>query len=74
MHATQTDFDPEAVALMGRVCDEVRLALQAATPPNGIDSPDLHHRIASRVMAAVAAGERDPARLRALAMDGLEKR
>jgi hypothetical protein len=36
------------------------------------DSAEIRHRMASRIMAAVAGGERDPVRLKALAMDGLE--
>ncbi len=73
MQVTQSNFDPDSVALMGRVCDEARRELQAinvfATPS---DSSDILHRMAVRIMGAVAGGERDPARLKAIAMDGLE--
>ena len=73
MQVTQANFDSETVALMGRVCDEAWRDLQVTTYyPSPSDSADVLQRMAIRVMAAVAGGERDPARLKALAMDGLE--
>ena len=73
MQVTQSNFDCETVALMGRVCGEAWRDLQVTTFfPLPSDANETLHRIAARVMAAVAEGERDPARLKAIAMDGLE--
>jgi hypothetical protein len=66
-------FDPATVALMGRVCegawDEAtnRLSLFSAR-----DSTSLRNVLALRVMAAVANGERDPDRLRLMALAALD--
>ena len=73
MPATQSNFDCETVALMGRVCDDVWCEVQKTTFfPSARDADEMLHRVAARVMAAVADGERDAARLKAIALDGLE--
>jgi hypothetical protein len=73
MQVTQSNFDSETVALRGSVCDDAWRDLQATTFfPRPSDANEILHRIAARVMAAVAEGERDPTRLKAIAMDGLE--
>lgn len=73
MQVPQSNFDPESVALMGRVCDEVWRQAQAtfffSTPSQ---SDQFLHQMATRVMAAVALGERDPQRLRVIARDGMD--
>jgi hypothetical protein len=66
-------FDPATVAMMGRVCDGAwdeatnRLSLFSAR-----DSTSLRNVLALRVMAAVANGERDPERLRLMALAALD--
>ena len=66
-------FDPATVAMMGRVCDGAwheatnRLSLFSAR-----DSTSLRNVLALRVMAAVANGERDPDRLRLIALAALD--
>ena len=66
-------FDAETIAMMGAVVDEAweaartRLALPAAGDPSG-----LRDLVALRVMAAVAVGQRDPERLKAIALDALD--
>ena len=73
MQVTQSNFDCETLALMGRVCDEAWRDLQATMFfPLPSDANETLQRIAARVMAAVAEGERDPVQLKAIAMDGLE--
>lgn len=73
MQVTQSNFDPDSVALMGRVCDEVWCEMQATIfLPLPAHSDALLRQMAARVMAAVSMGERDPVRLKAIAMDGLE--
>jgi hypothetical protein len=72
---TKSNFDCETVALMGRVCDDAWRDLQATMFfPLPSDAEETLHRIAARIMAAVAEGERDPTRLKAIAMDGFELR
>ncbi len=63
-------IDPETVALVEEVCDEAWHVLEAAT---SIISPAEAHEIrcqmVSRVMAAVADGERNPEELKVLALN-----
>jgi|EndMetStandDraft_5_1072996.scaffolds.fasta_scaffold2073799_1 hypothetical protein len=73
MQVHQSNFDPDSVALMGRVCDEAWRQTQATIFfPFAADSDAFLHQMAARVMAAVSLGERDPVRLKAIAMDGLD--
>jgi hypothetical protein len=66
-------FDPATVAMMGRVCDGAwdeatnRLSLFSAR-----DSASLRNVLALRVMVVVANGERDPDRLRLMALAALD--
>jgi hypothetical protein len=53
-------FDPETLAVMLGVLDEVSRAVAADEPARS--------RLAQRILAAVRQGERDPARLRACAL------
>jgi hypothetical protein len=73
MQVPQSNFDPDAVALMGRVCDEAWRQMQAMISfPLPADADASLHQMTARVMRAVAMGERDPVRLKAIAMDGLD--
>jgi hypothetical protein len=73
MQVSQSNFDPDSVALMGRVCEEAWCEVQTTIFfPLPADSDAFLHQMAARVMAAVALGERDPIRLKAIAMDGLD--
>jgi hypothetical protein len=66
-------FDPDTVALMGRVCDAVWNELQSrASFVAPTKETDLHTLIANRVLAGVVTGERDPDKLRALALIGMD--
>lgn len=68
-----SSFDPDTVAMMGRVCDGAwddachRLRLFSAR-----DAKSLRDALAWRVMAAVATGERDPDRLRLIGLAALD--
>jgi hypothetical protein len=53
-------FDPETLALMRGVLDDVSIAVTADEPARS--------RLAQRILGAVRQGERDPARLRACAL------
>jgi hypothetical protein len=69
----QSDFDPELVSLMGRVCEEAWQELRSRVFfPTPDDNERFRHQLATRVMAAVARGERDPQRLKAIALTGLD--
>ena len=69
MQVPQSNFDPDAVALMGRVCDEAWRETQTMIFfPLPADSDAFLHRMAARVMTAVALGERDPLRLKTIAL------
>ena len=75
MQLPSLSFDPDTVTLVGRVCDEAweearsRLGL-----PAGMDARGLRDFVAVRLMAAVAVGQRDPERLKAIALDALAAR
>jgi hypothetical protein len=66
-------FDAETVALMGALCDEAwheaqsQLALPEAGDPTG-----LRDLVAQRILAAVANGERDLQRLKAIALEAID--
>jgi hypothetical protein len=68
-----SSFDPETVALMGRVCDDAWNEAQRwlSLAPVG-DATGFRAMLALRVMAAVANGERDPQRLRLVALSALD--
>jgi hypothetical protein len=66
-------FDPETVAMMGRVCDEAwNEARSRLAFPEAGDASGLREVVALRVMAAVAVGQRNPERLKAIALDALD--
>lgn len=72
MSANKSYFDSESVLLMGRVCDEAWRELVDVTLFISADSEEkARRRMASKVLEAVAAGERDPARLKAFAFEAL---
>ncbi|HYD48005.1 MAG TPA: hypothetical protein VEB21_06650 [Terriglobales bacterium] len=71
MAVPNLNFDPETVAMMGHVCDEVWLIVQATmTCQTTAQEQALRSDLARRVMAAVVDGERDPERLLQMALDG----
>jgi hypothetical protein len=73
MEHTQCSFGSESIELMGRVCNEAWREVQTITfYPSPKDSDEMLRLMVMRVMAAVAAGEHDPARLKVVALDGVE--
>jgi hypothetical protein len=73
MRLPDSSFDHDSVALMGRVCDEAWREVQATTFfPSVHEAGEVVRQLATRVMVAVAEGEPDPHRLKAIAMDGIE--
>ena len=66
-------FDPDDVAMMGRICDEaLSEAQRRLSLPLIVDQSDLRSLVAARIMAAVVVGQRDPERLKAIALDALD--
>ena len=73
MELTQCNFGNESLDLMGRVCNEAWREVQTVIfYPSPKDSEEMLRLMVMRVMAAVAAGERDAARLKVVALDGVE--
>ena len=72
MLTSPLNFDPDTVSLMGRTCDEAWELLQSTTYIPVPDVREVRDDMAMRVIAAVSAGERDPVRLRAIALEGVE--
>ena len=66
-------FDAETVALIGHACDEAREEAQfRLSLPQAGDTSQLRSLVVSRVMAAVIVGQKDPERLKAIALDALD--
>jgi hypothetical protein len=73
MQLPPQSFDPDTVAMMGRVCDSAwnEAGRWLSFAPMG-DASGLRETMALRIMAAVAHGERDPLRLRLIALEALD--
>ena len=64
----QSDYDSDAVTLMGRVCDDAWTTIKAAEPNFPAPEVDARAAMAMGVMRAVAKGERDSEVLKAIAL------
>ena len=72
--ASLNSFDAKTVVMMGRVCDEAWDEAQSRLSlPKAGDGSQLRSLVVSRVMAAVIAGQKDPERLRAIALEALDE-
>jgi hypothetical protein len=73
MQLPSHSFDAETIALMGRVCDEAWEEAQSRLSfPTAADPSALRNLVAARVLAAVALGQRNPERLKAIALEALD--
>ena len=73
MQLPPQSFDPDTVAMMGRVCDEAWEEARARLSfPDAADLSGLRNLVAARVMAAVAGGQRNPEQLKTIALDALD--
>ncbi len=73
MELTHCRFSNKSINLISRVCDEAWREVQTQTVcPFSKDGEEMLRLMVIRVMAAVAAGERDAARLKVVALDGIE--
>ena len=69
MDLDSVSFDPPTVALIGRVCDEVWLDLERKQVfVDTVSEFEMRRLIVRKLIAAVADGERDPERLKSLAL------
>jgi len=69
----QSTFDPETVALMGHAFDDAWQEIQTKNFfPSVADADEIRSVVARRIMAAVVDGERDPERLKTIAVRALE--
>ena len=73
MQLPPRSFDAETVTMMGRISDEAWHEAQSrlSAPETG-DPSGLRNLVALRIIAAVSNGERDPGRLRAIALEALD--
>ncbi|CFX04596.1 conserved protein of unknown function [Candidatus Filomicrobium marinum] len=65
-------YGPEAVAVMGRAFEQAWQELNAITMDLPYSAHVVRRRIALRILEAAQDGERDPQRLKELALRGLE--
>lgn len=66
-------FDSETLSIMGRALDEAWTEVEAKTPLRAEpEKAGIKRALALRIMAAVQVGQRDPERLRAVALHVVE--
>ena len=69
MRLPKPNFNHETVAIMGRACDTAWYELQETVFfPSQADAGEVRNLLALRVIAAVSDGERDPERLKSIAL------
>jgi hypothetical protein len=76
MPFSEGSYDPETLALMTNTLQEAlrELELGGATKVGDARQDFLKTTMALRIMSAVRAGERDPTRLKLLALNAIEGR
>jgi hypothetical protein len=67
-----TSYDPETLAMLSSAFEEAWNDVQAMIGPRPLDPNGLRSHLAKRVMAAAATGERDPRRLKLIAIGAIE--
>ena len=73
MDLPSTGFDPDTVAMMGRVCDEAWYEIRIRHSfPVAWGEQEIRSQLARRVMAAFIDGEQDPERLKDIAMHSID--
>lgn len=63
-----TTYDPDTLAVLMRALDEAWTEVQSALGVKPLDSDFLRARLAMRIMIAANGGERDPRRLKLIAL------
>ena len=67
-----SSYDPQTLDVLTRVFDEAWIDVQKMVGPRPLDPIGLRSQLAKRIMAAAANGERDPRRLKLLAMGAID--
>ena len=67
-----SSFDPETLGVLTGVFEDAWIDIQGMLGPTPIDPEGLRSALARRIMAADERGERDPRRLRQLAMGAID--
>ena len=65
-------YGPETFAVLSRAFEEAWVDVQAMVGSRPVDANGLRSALAKRIMAAAAIGERDPRRLKLIAMGALD--
>jgi hypothetical protein len=65
-------YDPETVGLLKRVFDEAWRDILGIIVAPPLDPDAMRSVLAKRIMAAVNSGERDPKRLKLIAIDAID--
>jgi hypothetical protein len=64
-----TSYDPDTLALLTLALDDAWKDVQSALVVKPLAADVLRRRLAKRIMSAANDGERDPARLKLIALD-----
>jgi len=67
-----SSFDPETVSLLSRAFDEAWIETQVMLGGKPVDATSVRSALAKRIMAAAKGGERDPARLKLIALQAIK--
>ncbi len=72
MDVSTRSYDPETVGMLGRVLDDAWMEVQALFGARLFDAETFRAELAKRIVAAANEGERDPARLKAIALRAID--
>jgi hypothetical protein len=67
-----TSFDPDTLSLLSRVFNEAWMETQIILGTKPLDPTSIRSLIAKRIMAAANGGERDPKRLKLIALRAID--
>ncbi len=67
-----SSFDPETLRLLSRVFDEAWTETQVMLGAKPLDATTVRSALAQRILAAAKGGERDPTRLKLIALRAID--
>jgi len=67
-----SSYDPDTLKLLCAALDDAWLASKSILGASVLDPVSLRSELAKRIIAAANAGERDPARLKLIALNAIE--
>ena len=67
-----SSYDPETLAVLTRVFDEAWMDIQTMLTVRPLDAVAMRTGLAKRIMAAANEGERDPVRLKLIALQAVD--